>query len=351
MSVTNETLRLSTGLRKQLAAITDQQVRDLTKAWVTAWDEVSADLNASMLDLIAGATDGTVTRSMALRSVRLQKSLAEIADHLQGLAQESGIRIVGDLGEVVRQAGAAQEAIIASQLPANERVIVAGWSRVDPNAIDAIVTRSTEQITALSYPISADAYEVVRRELIRGVAAGSNPRETAARMVARAEGGFNGGLSRALTIARTETLDAHRAASALSMNANSDTLTGWIWASALTELTCSACWAMNGTEHSLDELGPDGHQNCACDRVPMVKSWRDLGINMDEPASIFPDAQARFADLSDASQLAIMGPQRLQLLRSGDVSFSDLATKTSTAGWRDSWQATPVKDLVAKAAA
>lgn len=351
MSITNETLRLTAGLRNQLAAITDQQVRDLTKAWVDAWDEVSADLNASMLDLIAGAKDGTVTRSMALRSVRLQKSLAQIADHLDTLAHQAGVRAVGDLPEIVRQAGAAQEAIIASQLPANDRVIVAGWSRVDPGSIEAIVKRSTEQITALSYPISDAAYQVVRRELVRGVAAGSNPRETAARMVARAEGGFNGGLSRALTIARTETLDAHRAASALSMSANQDTLAGWLWQSALSERTCPACWGMNGTVHDLSEPGPDGHQNCACDRVPEVKSWKDLGINMDEPASIFPDAQARFNDLPDASQMQIMGPQRLQLLRSGDVSFSDLATKTSTAGWRDSWQATPVKDLLAKAAA
>lgn len=350
MSVTNETLRLTAGLRNQLAAITDQQVRDLTKAWVIAFDEVAPDLNAAMLDLVAGAADGTVTRAMALRSVRLQKSLAVIADNLDTLATQAGIRIVGDLPQVVRQAGVAQQAIIASQLPSNDRVIVTAWSRVDPGSIEAIVKRSTEQITALSFPISADAYQVVRRELIRGVAAGSNPRETASRMVARAEGGFNGGLSRALTIARTETLDAHRAASALSMNANSDTLTGWMWQSALTERTCEACWSMDGTEHDLSEDGPDGHQCCACDRVPIVKSWRDLGIDMEEPASIFPDAQAVFNDLPDASQLAIMGPQRLSMLQSGDISWSDLATKTSTAGWRDSYQATSIKDLAAKAA-
>lgn len=351
MAVTTETLRLTSGLRNQLAAITDQQTRDLVKAWANAWDEIAADLSDSMVDLIAGAKDGTVTRSMALRSVRLQKSLAVIADHLQALAAQAGVRIIDDLDDVVRAAGTAQEAIIASQLPASERAIVNGWSRVDEKSIQAIVNRSTKQITALSKPLSSDAYQVVRRELIRGVSAGSNPRETARRIVARAESGFNGGLTRALNISRTETLDAHREASRLGRKANADTLDGWRWQCDLSSRTCPACLAKHGETFGVDVSGPDGHPSCRCTASPLVKSWKDLGIDMDEPADMFPDAKAWFADQPEATQVGIMGPQRLATVRADPSVWDRLATKKTNANWRDSWQSTPAKNLTRKAAA
>jgi hypothetical protein len=99
-----------------------------------------------------------------------------------------------------------------------------------------------------------------------------------------AEGGFNGGLSRALTIARTETISAHREAAAVSHQENADTLAGWRWLCALSDRSCPACLAKNGELHPVSEPGPQGHANCRCSRVPVTKSWRDLGIDLDEPA-------------------------------------------------------------------
>jgi hypothetical protein len=259
MPITNTTLRLDAQARAALAKITDQQTRDLVKAWVAAWDEVAPALRDALTDLATGGA----TRAEVLRATKLRRSLAVIADHLDKITHDAGVRITSDVGRVVREAGETQASIIASQLPPRQDLVDAdAWARVDDRQVTAIVHRTTEQITKLTYPLSGEAYQAVQSQLLRGIATGANPREVARRIVARAEGGFNGGLNRALTIARTELLDAHRAAAHLGQAAHSDVLRGWVWTAEMGPRTCAACLSMHGTEFALTDPGPQGHQNC-----------------------------------------------------------------------------------------
>lgn len=352
MAVTADTLRLQERIRRDLEKITNAQTRDLVRAWADAWTEVQPDLTAALLEQLT-AGEG-VTRAQMLRSTRLRKALQVIAAQLKDLAGAAGVRITADLQSVIDTAGAAQASVIDSQLPPNAPQLVSldEWSRVDGRQVAAIVKRSTEQITARSRPLASEAYDIVRRELIRGVASGSNPRLTAARMVRRAERyGFNGGLTRALTIARTETLSAHREAARLGREPHADVLGGWKWMCSLSARTCPACLSRHGTLHAVAESGPDGHPNCRCAAVPVTKSWADLGFDIEEPADLFPDARTWFASQSEATQVAIMGRQRLDMLNAGEVGWTDMATLRRNPDWRSSWQVTPVKTLARKAAA
>lgn len=342
MAVTGTTVRLARRLRIDLLKITDQQARDLVAAWARAWDEVAGDLDAAINELLASSERGTISRASILRSTRLHNALIAIARQLTRLADDAGVRIIGDLDTVIHQAGAAQVAIIGSQLPREERDQLIGWDRVDLPELDAIVQRSTQQITSLTWPLSAEADAVVRREIVRGIAAGTNPRATADRIVQRAQGGFNGGLTRALTIARTETLDAHRAAAAVAQRQNAGTLKGWVWLCSLSARTCPACLAMNGTEHSLDERGPLGHQNCRCTRVPLTKTWRDLGIDRDELPSLLPNAGEWFDQQPVATQQRILGPARYDAWKRGDFPIGQWATRKSNPDWRASYVTSPV---------
>lgn len=345
MAVNTRTLRLLDGLRDQVEQITDDQVRFLVGAWVDGWNEVEPDLRAALLEqLVAGEN---VTRSQLMRSVRLRNSLQVIAGNLRQLATATDVRLTGDLQAVIDLTGAAQASIIDSQIPAGfiRAAELTSWTRVDPLQIAAIVKRSTEQITSRTRELSAEAYDAVRRELIRGVASGSNPRQTADRIIQRAQRRFNGGLTRALTIALTETLSAHREAARVAQEQHSDVLTGWRWMCSLSVRTCPGCLSKNGTLHDLSEPGPYGHQNCRCSRVPVTKSWADLGIRADEPPDLFPDARAWFDSLSEPEQVAVMGRARLRLIVDGEIGWDDLATLKKTTGWRDSWVPTPVKTL------
>ena len=339
MPVTERTLRLQRRIQRDLAKITDAQTRALVAAWADAWDEVAPDLTATLLDMLTAGD--RVTRGQLLRSERLRKALAAIGARLDELAAAAGVRIVGDLARVIDEAGGAQASVIDSQLPPNSGLLdgLDSWSRVDDRQIAAIVKRSTEQITSRLRPLSRDAQQAVRRELIRGVAAGSNPRATARRIVARVEGRFNGGLARALTIARTETLDAHREAARLARMEHADVLQGWRWVTSLDANTCPACIGMAGSVHPVEEPGPLGHPNCRCAAVPVTKSWAALGFpNIEEPADLLPDPQAWFDGLSDGEQRQILGPARLQAYRAGVYPLRGWAEKRTNPGWRDSYQ-------------
>lgn len=337
MAVTRRTLALQRQISTELNKIVDAQERALVSAWVDAWDEVAPDLTTVLLEMLISGDK--VTRTQLLRSTRLRKVLAVVADNLDTLATQAGVRIVGDLADVIEKAGAAQASVIDSQLPPDtDLVSVDAWSRVDDRQVSAIVQRSTEQITALTRPLGAETYDVVRRELIRGVASGSNPRATAARIMKRTEKvGFNGGLNRALNIARTESLDAHRAAARVGRMAHADVLGGWTWLSKLDTRTCPSCWAQHGSVHPIDASGPDDHQQGRCTAMPTTKSWADLGIDVDEPPSLLPDAGTLFEGLPSTDQLAILGPGRYDAWVRGEFPMDAWSVRRRTPGWRDSY--------------
>ncbi|ACZ29579.1 phage head morphogenesis protein, SPP1 gp7 family [Xylanimonas cellulosilytica DSM 15894] len=351
MPVTDRTVRLSRQARKALDGIVDQATRDLVIAWATAWDEIAVTWQAAVDDLIGyQAANGTWPPAWRIaRAERAQQALQAAAKALVDVSDTAGARITQDLPALTGQAADWEARLIASQMPpapvAGDMSVAATFNRVDPDALTAIVQRTTGQVTALAYPLAAEAVTAMNRELIRGIAVGDNPRIAAARMLARVEGRFNGGLARAMTIARTEMLDAHREASRVQRIANADVLAGWQWQATLDTRTCPSCLAQHGSMHAVDETGPTDHQNGRCTALPVTKSWRDLGFDIDEPASPLPDARAWFDGLPQAEQRAILGPTRLEMLHTGRIGWADLSTRKSAPGWRDSHHVRSVRDL------
>jgi hypothetical protein len=348
VAVNTETLRLAADLRIRLAEITDQHTRDLVKTWAQAWDDLREELELAAVDLAGVDPDHWPTQVQIARHARIQRAMAAVEARLRELAEDTAATVVTDIGDTVAVASAAQPRLIASQLPieaGGTAVIASQFDRVSPGALDAIVERSTQQVTARTRPLSAEATAAMKRALIRGVALGDNPRITAARIVGQLEGRFNGGLTRALVIARTEILDAHRAGAAVQQRANSDVLAGWLWHAQLNRRTCPSCWAKHGEFHTLDEPGPDDHHQGRCTRTPVTKSWRELGFDVPEPPSVMPDARAVFRAMPHADQVAVMCERRLAALNSGAAKWADLSQRRSTTGWRDSYAPTPVRDL------
>ncbi|MDR0482577.1 MAG: phage head morphogenesis protein [Cellulomonadaceae bacterium] len=77
-------------------------------------------------------------------------------------------------------------------------------------------------------------------------------------------------------------LDAHRDAATQTRLANEDVLQGWMWSCSLTERSCCTCIALHGTIHPIDEDMLE-HQSGRCAPVPLTKTWRELGFDVDEP--------------------------------------------------------------------
>ncbi|MGI5155814.1 phage minor head protein [Microbispora sp. CA-102843] len=348
MAITQETLQLVAAARQAVDDIADNATRTLAGAWVTAWDQLALDLVLALDELVATTEGGQwPTRARIERAARLQHALDAVAKALDELTQAVRSQATTAAHSAAQSGASTQAGIIASQLPptGSRAVVLSQLTRWSERDLAAIVARTTQQITALTRPLTAEATAAMRRELVRGVAVGSHPHEAARRMLQRLEGEFNGGLVRAINIARTEMLDAHRQAAQMAQAANAEVLNGWVWSASLTRNSCAACWAMHGTEHPASEPGPQGHQQCRCSRTPLVKPWRELGINIPEPPSAIPDAEQTFRAMPREDQLRVMGPGRLAAYERGDVAWADLATRRENPGWRPSFVPTPVGQL------
>lgn len=350
MAVNAATLSAVEELRRQLLNMTDVQTLALTQAWVNAWDELLPEFEDAVDDLLSRAKDGRVTRTAAARSVRLRGALEAAREYLEALAPEAADIITRDVPALLSGAVEGHARLVQTQLPPGAAGAGITFARVPEEALAAMVARTTETIHSLTRPLPADVVRQMKKNLVRGIAVGDNPRTTAARIVREAEGRFNGGLTRALVISRTETLDAHRAATQMSEKANRDILTEWEWHASLDRRTCPSCLGKHGQRFPLEDGGPYDHHQGRCARVSVTKSWKDLGFDIPEPPSETPDAETWFNGLTEGTQKDIMGAERLRLLQEGKISWADLSTKVKTDGWRDSYHPTPLKALQAKAA-
>lgn len=344
MAVTTETLRVVERLRRQLTAMTDAQTNALTRAWVEAWDVLLPEFELALTELLTNAGD-TIPRGVVARNARLSKALQAARAMLDELAPASRDIISADVQQAVFDAVDGHALVIQSQLPPNVAGVTVDFNRVSADAMAAMVERTTQQIHASTKPLPADIVRQMKRDLVRGIVVGDNPRKTAARMVKQAEGRFNGGLTRALVISRTETLDAHRAATKASEKANKDILAEWEWHARLDARTCPSCLVQHGSRHPLNEHGPLDHQQGRCARVSITKSWKELGFDIEEPKSLTPDAREWFDGLTPETQAEILGPAKLKLLQDGDITWEQLSTRRQTDGWRDSYGVTPLKNL------
>ena len=344
MAVTDETLRAAAEARAQLRRLTDKQAVALVKAWVDAWDTLQPLFAEALAELIMSGKN--VPRSVVAKNLKLRAALVRTRQMLDDLTTNANDLILNDVMTAVLDAVDSHQKVIATQLPPGTAGITFNLDAPAPEALQAIVARTTQQVHSSTKPLPKWVEREMKNQLIRGIAVGDNPRRVAQKILKETERSFNGGLARAQTIARTEMLDAHRQASRNSAKANEEILVGWIWTCALDRRTCPSCLSKNGSFHGVNDFGPNDHPNGRCYRVDKTKTWKELGFDIDEPADSIPDARKWYENLSEDSQLAIMGPTRRQLLADGKIQWEDLATTRKSDGWRDSIIPTPVKDLL-----
>lgn len=352
MAITNQTLAQVRDLRTAVGGEADQATRDITKQWVAGWDQ-TAPLYATALTglaaaaLAAGRWPGPWDLA---RDEPLQQAGRQAQAALSGLANTTGTGTVAAATRATEATVAAEPGIMASQLPAAARADAKDRfaEAVGAVGLAALLLAVAPSIGPLTSPLSTLSLAAISRVLTRGAPATSGtPKALAGRLLAEVEHGFNTGLTSAIALTRTETLDAYRVAARRVHTANDRWVAGWVWECSLDRRACPACWAMHGTEHPSTEPGPSGHRNCRCFRVVKLRPWSQLGHIGREPADRFPDGQARFRKLPEADQLAIMGPARLALLRSGQITWDDIAVLRTNPNWRSAYLPRTVADLQA----
>lgn len=343
MAVTAITLRLQSELETVTGRYVDAVTRALVARWSQAWHEISAEWESVVGEIIAARTAGEAPHPAQIAQLaRTQRALAVTAEQLTELVGEFHDILDEPLREVVRRTADMAGQVIASQLP--DSPLLASFTRVDQTAMMHIIERAMTGVVASSMPLTDDALDAVKAALIRAVPSGWHPDRAAREMLRRTRSAFNGGLTRAMRIARTEMLDAHRAANMHQMREN-PTVAGWVWVANLDSTTCPSCIAQHGTLHPLEEDGPHDHQNGRCTALPKTQTWADLGFpGIDEPEDLIQSPEAWIAE-NPQDALQALGPDRFQMLTDGRITLADMSTLHHNDGWRDSFHATSLSDL------
>lgn len=328
MAVPRRTLTLLRKLANQVGATTDDTVRALTASWIAAWDGLSPAWQQG----IAALADEY--RRTGRWPAPWQVARIEAIANAQQRTEQSLTTVVGEASVTTRTAAATvseatlrgEPGVIASQLKLRPDVAVP----VMPAA--AALRARQNRIGALHAPLAASATAAVRQVFTRPPTA-TDQAVLLRDLYNRTRAGFDSGLVRAATIARTELIDTYRTTAGLVHSANAQILTGWAWMCACDRSACPSCWSMHGSQFPTVIPGPESHPGCRCTRLPLT-----AGVSL-------PTAEARFRRLTRREQIAILGLGRWELWHSGRVAWGQLAVRRTNRGWRDSFVPRPVTDL------
>src|SRR5260221_267576 len=276
--------------------------------------------------------------------------LEAITAYIQGQINHFGMLAQMQVGQLQQQAvhigQQAAQWLLQATVPTG---IQWSFGIPSPSALIQFIgaTQAGSPTADLFSGFGAEAAQGVKNALITGLTLGYNPRDIAPQV----QQALGISRNRALTISRTEMIRSYRGANLETFKANDDVVDGWIWNCALDRTSCSACVAMHGTEHSLDEM-LDEHPNGRCSMIPKTKSWADilgpLGIDTSDIPDTSSDIQSgsEWVDVhSEATQRAILGP-KYEAWSNGDFSLDDIVGHSSDPVWGDSIYERPLKDLV-----
>lgn len=344
MAINELTLRRASELRAMVDDYVDASTRALTARWAQAWQEVAEEWQDTIAVVLARKAAGEpLTPAQITQLARTQRALTITTAKLQELAAELGPLLEDPIREVVERTADLTTSVAASQMPPVDSKLLPSFTRVDQSALEQIIDRTMGNIVAASAPLAPEAIDAMRSALIRAVPSGWHPDKAAREMLRRSRGAFAGGLTRALRIARTEQLDAHRAANRVQ-NMSNPAVTAVVWHAELDGSTCPSCVAMHGTEYDVGTEGPEDHPQGRCTFLPKTQSWRDLGFDIDEPPDLTQTAEDWISQ-NPHDAVAALGPDRYRMLMDGEISLSDMAKRVENPDWRPSYQATSLADL------
>lgn len=328
MAVPRRTLTLLRKLANQVGTTADDTVRALAASWVAGWDRLSPAWQqaiAAILDDYQRTGVWPAPWRMA-RIEAVARAQEATRRSLTTLLTESAQTTRTAVAEVSAATVKAEPQIIASQKAGLPRAVIP--AAVIATALVARQNRVSVLHQAINTAVSGALGSLLARPPVE-----TEPERAARELYNRARYGFDAPLIRASNVARTEPIDTYRTAAGIVHSANPQIVTGWAWTASLDRRCCLACWAMHGRTFPLTVAGPEGHGGCRCTRLVLAE-----GVSL-------PSAEARFRRLSRRDQIAILGPGRWEMWRSGQASWDSLAELRPNRGWRDSWVPRPVTDL------
>lgn len=318
--------------RRRVLAREAETMREMARRWLEVENAIAARMQLLADQVARMRADGeaiSTAKIMRLENYRalLAQAKAEVARYNLWAAGEIE-RMQRELAALgIEQAAAS---IRAAYLDYGQ--IGAYFDILPVEAINAMIGWAGDgtPLYKLLMQDYADNILDLTQTLINSTAMGVNPRETA-RLMAQA---MNGNLDRALTIARSEQLRVYRQASREQMQA-SGVVEGYIRRCALSDRTCLACFALDGTEYETDEL-MEVHPSDRCFMQPKIKGLDPVGAETGEQW---------FNRQSEETQREMMGDAKYDAWKAGKFGFRDMAKTYNDPTWGPSVRVASLGDL------
>jgi hypothetical protein len=320
-----------------------RELIDRDKAAQAQFARQLRDAHQALLRELEAAQQGVESsrdRGVNENTFRLQRALdlaKQAEELLQRYAQNGTAYIAQQQREVARTAyQAAQEFIDTTSPPPPNFPNASSFMTFPQEALEVITAAtSSGPVYELLNRYGADAAKAAGRVLTQAIVLGTHSdivgRQLSTELAVP--------LWKGAQIARTEINRAYQESLRETWRENKSITPKWIWRSGRTASTCAVCWAMDGTEHDVEE--PMGsHPSCRCSMVPATVSWDDLaaqfGIEM--PAGDFdpprePTGPEAFDQLPEADKRAVLGPGKYRAYAAGEIRLEDLVQERRSDDW------------------
>jgi|GEM_PF-1841145 len=306
--------------RKALAKRESGAVKRLVASYKTVFDA----LNAEMAGILAGAK---ANPSSVYRARRMATFLAQAEAELLSIAPDAVDVVTAGQSDAVRDAvKAAVEQMKAVGVPIGAGVSATGGIEgFADRAVAAYVgtAGNGSPLTELFAAVSTDGAQIAHDRMLTALTLGFGLDRTGEML----KNAIGVSLTRAMTIARTESMRAYRGAHIGYLRENSEHIAGWVWHADHGWRTCPVCLAMDGTFHKLSEDFAS-HPNCRCSPVTVAKG--------EDGKSELPDRETGaewFAKQSADEQRALLGPGKFALYKDGKIELADLVRVGKNPKW------------------
>lgn len=339
-----EAIEAIESFRRRLLALDEAAATEL----VQAYEPVFRRLVDRTDTLIAQIENQQMTFGQVQRLQRFQSLRRQILLEMERYATAANGTISEAQRRAMELAQASTRTIANRALPRGLNLNILAQAGIEWNALPAGAFESFVGIAGDGAPLGNLLAELgpttqtgVTNTLKEGIAVGRGPRETA-RLI-RNQYGMP--LTRSLRISRTETLRAHRESTRANYANNRRIVTGYTRRARQDATTCMACIALDGKHYRLDQP-LDEHVNGRCALVPVTVTYRDLGLDVDQPVEEFEDGRAWFRRQPAGLQRAQMGPGKFDAWKEGKFDLEDMAQVNRDPVWGDQATVKTLKALV-----
>lgn len=299
-------LRYESGVTRKIIKVLSQADKDL----VSQLSDLESTMSIAEIDTRLEGIRNIISASWDYASLDLENELAALAEY-EANHQE----------QVIRDSTPVELNIVS---PSAETLIAA----VESKPFEGKILK--EWIDKLD----EDSYIRIRDAVRMGIVEGESYGQITKRVIGTKALNYSDGVT-ALNMRQAQALVstavAHTANEARQTfyGANDDLIKGVQWVSTLDARTTPICQSRDGTVYPVDSgPRPPAHFRCRSSTAPILKSWKELGIDMEEaPAGTrasmdgqVPEAetyQTWLKKKSAAFQDDVLGPTRGKLFREG----------------------------------